>query len=140
MDAQGESPFLSRSIALLIYSAVMVLRTKMPQEPRPAVQPIPASSDCSILCCDAMMAFCFSTKPHWYQLTNITFIRYVCALDDDEQSLLINMAATPSVSEGDSATKKDDKGKGCILEARHAIAKTLVTTNPHLLTEAQTMG
>ncbi|CAM9199761.1 unnamed protein product [Laminaria digitata] len=56
-------------------------------------------------------------------------------------SLLINMAATPSVSEGDSATmKKDDKGKGCILESRHAIAKTLVTTNPNLLTEAQTMG
>lgn len=68
-------------------------------------------------------------------------IPFFCVIDnDDGQSLLINMAATPSVSEADSATKKNDKSKGCILEARHAIAKTLVTTNPHLLTEAQTMG
>lgn len=43
-------------------------------------------------------------------------------------------------SKGKEEKGKEEKGKGCREEARHAIAKTLVTTNPNLLTEAQRMG
>lgn len=60
------------------------------------------------------------------------------------QSLLINMASVPKRgSDGPEKKEAEDeegKVKGCLSEARHAIAKTLVTTNPNLLTEAQTMG
>ncbi|CAN0053782.1 unnamed protein product, partial [Ectocarpus fasciculatus] len=60
-------------------------------------------------------------------------------------SLLINMASVPKAAgKGEDAKKEqqqeEEKGKGCRIEARHAIAKTLVTTNPNLLAEAQTMG
>lgn len=65
------------------------------------------------------------------------------------QALLINMAS-PSKAEKDgggnrkktveAAQDEQGQGKGCREESRHAIAKTLVTTNPNLLTEAQTMG
>ncbi|CBJ28789.1 conserved unknown protein [Ectocarpus siliculosus] len=60
-------------------------------------------------------------------------------------SLLINMASVPKAAgKGEDAKKEqqqeEEKGKGCRIEARHAIAKTLVTTNPSLLTEAQNMG
>ncbi len=53
------------------------------------------------------------------------------------------MASVPKASKKDDAKKdqqEEEKGKGCRMEARHAIAKTLVTTNPNLLTEAQNMG
>lgn len=55
------------------------------------------------------------------------------------------MASVPKAAgKGEDAKKEqqqeEEKGKGCRIEARHAIAKTLVTTNPNLLTEAQTMG
>eukprot|EP00752_Nemacystus_decipiens_P003774 g3475.t1 len=56
-------------------------------------------------------------------------------------ALLINMASVPKASKDKDCKEQDEeKGKGCRLEARHAIAKTLVTTNPNLLTEAQNMG
>lgn len=52
------------------------------------------------------------------------------------------MASVPKASKNKDNKEHTDeeKGKGCRLEARHAIAKTLVTTNPNLLTEAQSMG
>lgn len=56
------------------------------------------------------------------------------------------MASVPKAAgKGEDAKKEqqqqeEEKGKGCRIEARHAIAKTLVTTNPNLLTEAQNMG
>lgn len=53
------------------------------------------------------------------------------------------MASVAKASKGNDVTKQqqeEEKGKGCRLEARHAIAKTLITTNPNLFTEAQTMG
>lgn len=56
------------------------------------------------------------------------------------QTLLIDMASVPQSDKDESKQKDEEKGKGCLMEARHAIAKTLVTTNPHMLTEAQTMG
>ena len=61
---------------------------------------------------------------------------------DFRQALLINMASVPKASKDEDSKEQQDeeKGKGCRLEARHAIAKTLVTTNPNLLTEAQNMG
>eukprot|EP00903_Cladosiphon_okamuranus_P017674 g16275.t1 len=59
-------------------------------------------------------------------------------------ALLINMASVPKASKNKDKDGKEqldeEQGKGCRLEARHAIAKTLVTTNPNLLTEAQNMG
>lgn len=68
----------------------------------------------------------------------------VPTLSDRGQALLINMASVPKVGKGVDAKqeqqREEEKGKGCRLEARHAIAKTLVTTNPNLLTEAQAMG
>ena len=59
------------------------------------------------------------------------------------KALLISMASPPKAGkdEDKDKNKKDpEKGKGCMEQARHAIAKTLVSTNPNLLTEAQTMG
>lgn len=50
------------------------------------------------------------------------------------------MASPPKRNKDDTPKKEEEKGKGCLSESRHAIAKTLVTTNPNLLTEAQTMG
>lgn len=52
------------------------------------------------------------------------------------------MASVPKASKDKDGKEPQDeeKGKGCRVEARHAIAKTLVTTNPNLLTEAQNMG
>lgn len=50
------------------------------------------------------------------------------------------MASGPKSAKLDAQKSDEEKGKGCLSEARHAIAKTLITTNPNLLTEAQTMG
>ncbi|CAM9409161.1 unnamed protein product [Ascophyllum nodosum] len=57
-------------------------------------------------------------------------------------ALLMNMASVLKQGNGQGREMEEykDMGKGCLSEARHAIAKTLVTTNPNLLTEAQTMG
>lgn len=56
----------------------------------------------------------------------------------------MTMSSVTTSGKGEGAksanTAHEDKSKGCREEARHAIAKTLVTTNPNLLTEAQTMG
>lgn len=54
------------------------------------------------------------------------------------------MASVPKSKPGKKGKKgghdKQETGMGHLTEARHAIAKTLITTNPHLLTESQTMG
>lgn len=53
------------------------------------------------------------------------------------------MASPPKPAKDEDKNKSQndpEKGKGCMEQARHAIAKTLVSTNPNLLTEAQTMG
>ncbi|CAM9295729.1 unnamed protein product, partial [Discosporangium mesarthrocarpum] len=56
-------------------------------------------------------------------------------------TLLINMCSLDKTGEGDTRKGSGDTStKGGLDEARHAMAKTLVTLNPSLLTDSQTMG
>lgn len=72
-----------------------------------------------LMCCNSMMWHVFN---QWY-------------------TLLTKMASVPkSNTHKRDGPKKKEIGKGCISEAQHTIAKTVVSTNHNIRTEALTKG